>query len=119
MDKIKYSDIINHYLKIDYKLRSDILINLSQHIDKLYDNYILTTDERKKINTLINDTINNLNNYYNKISLIIFPDNKLDNYDIDHNDIIDKEYKLENDIILDQMKTNFNYIIYLSLQYLQ
>jgi endopeptidase La len=111
MEKIKYSDIINHYLKIDYKLRSDILINLSLHIDKLYDNYILTTDERKKINSLINDTINNLNNYYNKISLIIFPDNKLDNYDIEHNDIIDKEYKLENDIVLNQMKNNFNYII--------
>ena len=61
MNKIKYSDIINYYVKNDYRTRSDILIKLSKHVDKLYDNYIITTDERKKINTLISDTINKLN----------------------------------------------------------
>lgn len=112
MKKIKYSDIINYYLKNDYKIKSDILINLSFHIDRLYDNYILTTDERKKINSLVNDTINNLNNYYNKIILTLSPDNKFDNklnnYDNDANLKSSKNVnlKLESSEFLSQEKSN-------------
>ena len=73
--KIKYSDIINFYLNKDYKLRSDILIRLSNHTDKLYENYIITTDERKKVTSLISDVINKLNMYYNSILLQLYPEN--------------------------------------------
>jgi endopeptidase La len=95
MNKIKYSDIVNSYLKFDYKFRTDIIIKLSLHVDKLYDNYIITTDERKKNNTLISDTINKLNTYYNSILLILYPNVKTDNNDCE-NDFKD-DYKLEED----------------------
>jgi endopeptidase La len=110
MEKIKYSDVINYYLKNDYKIRSDILKKTSIHIDRLYDNYILTTDDRKKINNLLNDTINNLNSYYNKILIMLFPDNKFD-IDNDNIDINDKDFILEEDKIINQTKNNIEYLI--------
>ncbi len=68
MNNISYGDVIAYYLKKDYREKSLLLNNLSSHIDNLYDNFVLTTDDKKKINILISDTINNLNNYYNNNS---------------------------------------------------
>jgi endopeptidase La len=67
MDKNNKESILIYYLKRDYKIRAHILNNLSIHIDNLYDNYVITTDDKKKINILVNDTINNLNKYYNDV----------------------------------------------------
>jgi endopeptidase La len=72
MEKIKYIDIIQYFLKKEYKFLSNIITNLSLHINNLYENYIITTDERKKINIMLSDTINNLNDYYNTTSTKIF-----------------------------------------------
>jgi endopeptidase La len=60
-----FSDIIFYYLKQDYEKRTDMLFNLSLHTEKIYDNYIITTDDKKKVLIMINDAINNLNRYYN------------------------------------------------------
>ncbi len=68
MNNITYGDVIIYYLKKDYRDKSLLLNNLSSHIENLYDNFVLTTDDKKKINTLISETINNLNNYYNNYS---------------------------------------------------
>jgi endopeptidase La len=115
--KIKYSDIINFYLNKDYKLRSDILIRLSNHTDKLYENYIITTDERKKVTSLISDVINKLNMYYNSILLQLYPENiKKENdndneYEINNNDFITEDI-LEYDKIINNIDNDrFNYFI--------
>ncbi len=68
MNNRTYGDVIIYYLKKDYRDKSLLLNNLSSHIENLYDNFVLTTDDKKKINTLISETINNLNNYYNNYS---------------------------------------------------
>jgi hypothetical protein len=47
MENIVKENIIIHYLKKDYKNRAGILNNLSLHINNLYDNYVLTTDDGK------------------------------------------------------------------------
>jgi endopeptidase La len=77
MEYIKNKDIILYFLKKDYKFLSNIIIELSSHINKLYDNFIITTDERKKINIMLSDTINDLNDYYNTTSSKIFNNNDL------------------------------------------
>lgn len=64
-ENLYFSDIIFYYLKQDYEKRTDILYNLSIHTEKIYENYVITTDDKKKILIMINDTINNLNRYYN------------------------------------------------------
>lgn len=71
MNNITYGGIISHYLKKDYMDKSIILNNLSLHVEYLYDNYILTTDNKSKMNILINETINVLNEYYNYIKNIL------------------------------------------------
>lgn len=101
MEYIKYIDIILYFFKKEYKFLSNIIKNLSFHINKLYDNFIITTDERKKINMMLSDTINNLNDYYNITSSKIF-DNK------DLNKIFDKnknnfDYDIE---IVEKLKIN-------------
>jgi endopeptidase La len=120
MNIITYCDVIVYYLKKDYKEKSDILNNLSLHIDNLYDNYVLTTDDKKKLNTLISETINNLNNYYNNIYSLLYPDiineTKVDinfNLDIKRLNLInkDKYFCNENDFnifieTLDILKEN-------------
>jgi len=94
MEYVNNKDIILYFLKKDYKFLSNIIINLSKHINKLYDNYIITTDERKKINIMLSDTINKLNDYYNLYSTKI--------YNNDKNDKNNKEYNIK--------KTEINYI---------
>jgi endopeptidase La len=68
MNKITYGELVLYYLKKDYTEASNVLNNLSIHVEILYDNFVLTTDDKRKINILINDTINLLNNYYNNNS---------------------------------------------------
>jgi hypothetical protein len=79
MNSIFYDNVILHYLKKDYEAKSIILNNLSIHIENLYDNFVLTTDDKRKINILVNDTINLLNDYYN------FVKSKLNHIDINDN----------------------------------
>ena len=90
MENITYKDIILYYVKKDYKYISNIILNISNHITNLYDNYVLTSDERKKINNLISDIINNLNEKYNNVS----SKNFFINDDIINNNF--RDYKINN-----------------------
>ena len=56
MNNISYGDVIAYYLKKDYREKSLLLNNLSSHIDNLYDNFVLTTDDKKKINMFLLNT---------------------------------------------------------------
>ena len=60
-----YNDIILHYLNTDYINRTNFLYNLSIHIEKLYDNFVLTHDDRRKIILEVNDLVNFINRFYN------------------------------------------------------
>ena len=71
MNSITYGDVVLHYLKKDYGDKSIVLNNLSNHIENLYDNFVLTTDDKRKINILVNEAINILNNYYNYTSSML------------------------------------------------
>ena len=96
MENILQENILIYYLKKDYKIRAAILNNLSLHINNLYDNYVLTTDDRKKIIILVNETLNNLNKYYNTSVSEIF--------NIDKN----SEDELDIDSMLNNNNMNFN-----------
>ena len=89
MEDIKYRDIILHYINKDYKYLSKIIGNISNHLINLYENYIITTDDKKKINILLSDVINNLNDKYNESIKNIF-----DSKNTYSNEIFDK-YKIE------------------------
>jgi endopeptidase La len=67
MENTLKDNILIYFLKRDYKKRASVLNNLSLHINNLYDNYVITTDDRKKINIIVNESINQLNKYYNDI----------------------------------------------------
>jgi len=69
------NEIILYFLNQDYKIRSNLLYELSQHIELLYDYYVITSDDRIKIVTMANNTLNELNKYYNKISDTIYKKN--------------------------------------------
>jgi endopeptidase La len=75
MNTITYGEIILHYLKKDYEYISNVLNNLSIHVENLYDNFVLNTDDKNKINILINETINVLNDYYNYMKNILSGNN--------------------------------------------
>ena len=96
METITYGDIIVYYLKKDYRVKSLLLNNLSIHVDDLYDNFVLTTDDKKKINTLISETINNLNEYYNNMTIQLYPNMLNDNICKD-NKLINKVFCYKND----------------------
>jgi endopeptidase La len=108
MEYVNNKDIILYFLKKDYKFLSNIIINLSNHINRLYDNFIITTDERKRINIMLSDTINKLNDYYNLTSGKLFNnndndnDNNNDNDNDNDNDNFNKQYKIR--------KTEINFI---------
>ena len=91
---ITNGEIINYYLEDDYIKRSKILNRLSLHVDNLYDNYIISTEIKKKINTMINDTINNLNRHYNNFSDLCMIDSNTSN-DITNNTSEESEVELE------------------------
>jgi hypothetical protein len=82
MENIKYRDIILHYINKDYKYLSKTITNISNHLINLYENYIITTDDKKKINTLLSDIINNLNDKYNESLKNIFDNNNTDLYEV-------------------------------------
>jgi endopeptidase La len=62
---VYYNDIILYYLNKDYIAKTNFLYNLSLHIEKLYDNFILTFDDRRKVILQLNNLINNTNKFYN------------------------------------------------------
>ena len=69
-----YNDIILYYLNTDYVDRTNFLYNLSIHIEKLYDNFVLTHEDRRKIILQVNDLVNFLNKFYNNsLNLISKP----------------------------------------------
>jgi hypothetical protein len=87
-EKLFFSDIIFYYLKQDYEKRTDILYNLSLHTEKIYESYIITTDDKKKVLIMINDTINNLNRYYNSFATQFKENPNLESIIIDDEKIV-------------------------------
>jgi ATP-dependent Lon protease len=88
-ENLFFSDIIFYYLKQDYEKRTDMLYNLSLHTEKIYENYIITTDDKKKVLIMINDTINNLNRYYNSFVTQLKSSPNPDTIIIDDEKIVD------------------------------
>lgn len=84
---ITNSEIINYYLDKDYIDKSNILNRLSIHIDKLYEDYVITSEIKKRLNTLINDTINNLNQHYNEYSELCSNDENIYEVNTDTNNL--------------------------------
>jgi endopeptidase La len=65
MSDLTIRDLVLHYLQKDYADRATIIGKLTNHVDKLYDNFVLTTDDRKRIMRNVSELINNLNKTYN------------------------------------------------------
>jgi endopeptidase La len=80
-------DLVINFLKKDYKMRSEIATNLSLHVEKLYDNYIIGTDEKKKIQKSVSELINMINKLYNNI-VIKVNDEDLENTETKENESI-------------------------------
>jgi len=87
-ENLFFSDIIFYYLKQDYEKRTDILFNLSLHTEKIYESYIITSDDKKKVLIMINDAINNLNRYYNSFATQFKESPNLDSIIIDDEKIV-------------------------------
>ena len=64
-DNVTTNEIILYYLHNDYEKRAQLINNLSIHIEKLYDIFLITSDDRKKAISMINDILNEMNIYYN------------------------------------------------------
>lgn len=100
-DNVSNNEIVLHYLQNDYEKRTNIIENLSAHIEKIYDIYLITSDDRKKAITMINDIINEMNLYYNKFILQINPElkkvynNELSDTYIDNQELKDNNLKIE------------------------
>ena len=65
MSDLTIRDLVLHYLQKDYADRASIIGKLTMHIEKLYENFMLSTDERKKIIRTVSELINSLNKTYN------------------------------------------------------
>jgi endopeptidase La len=62
---MSYNEIKMYYLHNDYEKRATLIERLSSHIEHLYDIYLITTDDRKKALTMLNNILNELNTSYN------------------------------------------------------
>jgi endopeptidase La len=92
IDNVTNNEITLYYLHNDYEKRTIIINNLSSHIEKMYDNYLITIDDRKKAITMISDILNQMNIYYNKYILNINPELKNTKNNNDHdNEYIDNK----------------------------
>lgn len=67
MSNLTIRDLVLYYLQKDYTDRASIINRLTHHIEKLYDNFIITTEKKKDMQKLLNDLINILNRTYNTI----------------------------------------------------
>jgi endopeptidase La len=81
MSELTVRDLIVHIMQKDYKIRSNISTNLSIHIEKLYDNYIIGSDEKKRLQKNINEIVNMLNKtIINQVKLRLSNDDKKNNF---------------------------------------
>lgn len=67
MTELSFRDLILHFLQKDYTIRAGIANDLSLHIEKIYDDYIIGSDDKKKIQRDISELIKVLNKMYNTI----------------------------------------------------
>lgn len=81
MSELTVRDLIVHIMQKDYRIRSNIVTNLTTHIEKLYDNYIIGSDDKKRLQKSINEIVNTLNKtIINQVDLTLLSDNKKNNY---------------------------------------
>jgi len=101
-NEILYNDIILYFLDKDYNDRVKILYNLSLHVEKNYDNYILSSEDKVKILLNINDNINQLNKFYNDayINLTKKSITKNNKININKQNITDEELIINKDKLL-------------------
>lgn len=62
---MSYNEIKMYYLHNDYEKRTELIHKLSLHIEHLYDIFLITSDDRKKALTMLNNLLNELNTCYN------------------------------------------------------
>lgn len=94
MTDLTVRDLVISFLQKDYKLRSEISVNLTSHLDRLYDNYIISTDDRKRGQKNVSEVVNNLNKQYNNTMIKMRDDMELEDFegsdDSESNKIINK-----------------------------
>lgn len=83
-ENVSKNEVVLYYLHNDYDKRTHLINNLSLHIEKIYDIFLITSDDRKKAITMVNDILNQMNIYYNNCILEINKD------DIEYNKIVNK-----------------------------
>jgi endopeptidase La len=97
-DNVTNNEISLYYLHNDYEKRTNLISNLSVHIEKIYDNYLITIDDRKKAVTMVSDILNQMNTYYNKYILDINPELKnVDNKNVDNKNVDNKNVDNKNE----------------------
>jgi endopeptidase La len=104
-ENVSSNEIVMYYLHNDYEKRTLLIQEISIHIEQLYDNYLITIDDRKKAMTMLNDLLNELNNYYNKSIIEINPNIKNNLNSVISDDNPDE---LNNSLVIDnlQIKTS-------------
>ena len=93
---MSYNEIKMYYLHNDYEKRANLVEKLSLHIEYLYDIFLITSDDRKKALTMLNNLLNELNTSYN--SYIIENNPSIKNIPKKNNEEIDE---LNNSIIIE------------------
>ena len=73
-DSVTTNEVVLYYLHNDYDKRAQIINNLSIHTEKIYDIFLITSEDRKKAITMLNDILNQMNIYYNNCILEINPE---------------------------------------------
>jgi hypothetical protein len=73
-NNVTTNEVVLYYLQNDYDKRVQIINNLSLHIEKLYDIFLITSDDRKKAISMLNEILNQMNIYYNNCILEINPE---------------------------------------------
>ena len=73
--EITIKDFLLHYLNDAYTHRSEIITNLTNHVERLYNEYLITNIERTKYMKLINKIIKIINITYNKRIKLLKDDN--------------------------------------------
>ena len=103
-ENVSYNEIMMYYLHNDYEKRTLLIQELSIHIEHLYDIFLITTDDRKKAMTMLNELLNELNIYYNKSITEINPDIKNSLNSLNNVISNDNTDELNNSIIIDNLQ---------------
>ena len=94
---MSYNEIKMYYLHNDYEKRTELIQKLSLHIEHLYDIFLITSDDRKKALTMLNNLLNELNTCYNSYIIENNPNVKNSKKTVDETDDLNNSIIIEND----------------------